>query len=720
MAEEEKEYNLKYYIESAYKKLKSYSYYDNKNIFLKNRIVDFENNQKNDSKSYIEFIENKFKSLEDSILSNKEVDFKFIHSTLLQEIDLEEQGTFTIRTVPKSILNYDEEYSKIISNFEEKDSKAKVNKLMYYLDIDIMSQIIGTLWVIMIGKELEEQYIDYAAGNLLDEDFKNNNLKLFKPYYLSYERWRDNAISIVENRLNNGNRSTMLSLDIKEYYYSINIDIEHFKSKIIEIYERKNSGKKDKKNRVFRYVNDYVFDVINAYSKSMKLRGIDDKSDAFRNILPIGFLPSSILSNLYLSDFDKSVNSTLSPLYYKRYVDDILIVLNTDYKKQEKFKIQDILNEKFYKTELFEIGVLVKNSLENNKNSSEINEKNNSETKVIVLNTIGNFNKFIGIIDRDDIELKKNILNILKEYRKVDECENDVFENWEETNIIEQKYNIEEIEKNLKFINEKLIIKSSKLKKIYLLKEYIEKEESYLLIQDEKIRIYDFSSGGSKALIENFKKEIAKNSSVFKFLPEKQEVLNNFDSEVYKLEYKDSINKLSSISEFKINRYNLSKFLARIIYSDKLENADYINDVNEKISWIFEGKHSVEFFFLWNKVFNYYLMNNRYDLIKKIFYKIYNSIDNLELELDKFTINIARFKVNDKEKREFNSKLNNKDKSLSRLDILKSNLKIDLKIYLKFVLAMNYALDDNIFINDIKNSNKSNNEIIKKVLLEKF
>ena len=24
------------------------------------------------------------------------------------------------------------------------------------------------------------------------------------------------------------------------------------------------------------------------------------------------------------------------------------------------------------------------------------------------------------------------------------------------------------------------------------------------------------------------------------------------------------------------------------------------DDVNEKISWIFEGKHSVEFFFLWN------------------------------------------------------------------------------------------------------------------------
>ncbi|WP_270204997.1 hypothetical protein, partial [Clostridium perfringens] len=199
-----------------------------KNIFLKNRIVDFENNfennQKNSQKLYNKNIEEKFKSLEDSILglSDKKINFKFIHSTLLEEKDLEEQGKFTIRTVPKSIISYEEEYSKIISNFEEKDSKAKVDKLMYYLDIDIMSQIIGTLWVIMIGKDLEEEYIDYTAGNLLEQDMdKKNNLKLFKPYYLSYERWRDDAINIIENRLKNGNRSTMLSLDIKEYYYSI-------------------------------------------------------------------------------------------------------------------------------------------------------------------------------------------------------------------------------------------------------------------------------------------------------------------------------------------------------------------------------------------------------------------------------------------------------------------------------------------------------------------
>ncbi|EDT16448.1 reverse transcriptase domain-containing protein [Clostridium perfringens] len=730
MAEKEKKYNLKSYIESAYKKLKSYSYYDNKNIFLKNRIVDFENNKKNNLETYTNFIENKFKSLEEFILNNKNIDFKFIHSWILKENDLQEQGTFTIRTVPKSIRSYDEEYYKIISNFEDNDSKAKVDKLMYYLDIDIMSQIIGTLWVMMIGKDLEEEYIDYVAGNLLEQDMDKNNLKLFKPYYLSYERWRDDAINIIENRLKNGNRSTMLSLDIKEYYYSINLDIEYYKKKIIKKYKirkfldnniSENDIEKLDEFKVFKYINDYVFNVIRAYSKAMNLRKINNERNGFRNILPIGFLPSSILSNLYLSDFDKSVNKILSPLYYKRYVDDILIVLNTDYKKQEKFKNEDILNKKFYENELFEIGVLVNNSLENNKTLSKINRKKEKDkTEIIVLNSIDNFMNFIKKIDRDDIELKKNILNILKKYIIRDKFENDEFKSWKKTNPIEKKCNIEEVEKNLKYINEKLIIKSSKFKKIYLLKEYIKNKESYLVIQDEKVRIYDFSSSGSKALIENFKKEIAKNSSVFKFLPQKDEVLNNFDSEVYKLEYKDSINKLSSISEFKINRYNLSKFLARIIYSDKLENADYINDVNEKISWIFEGKYAVEFFFLWNKVFNYYLMNNRYDLIKKIFCKIYKSIENLELELDEFTINIARFETTNKLKRKINLKL--EDKSLFKLELLKLNLKIDLRSYLKFVLAMNYALDDNIFINDIKNSKISNkfnnNDIIKKLLGE--
>lgn len=702
MVSEEIEGILVKHIEAAYKKLKSYSYYDNRNIFLKNRIVDFENDniKEESSEKYIESISEKFNLIKEVIDEKKRISFNFIHSSLLEKnnmkfseinfTNLDVIVNFTIRSVPKSIID-DQVGSTIIKNFEGENSKATVDKVMYYLDLDIMSQIIGTLWVTIIGKELEKEYIDYTAGNILDDNI-SDNLKLFKPYYLSYERWRDDAINIVEDRIDKGNRSTMLSLDIKEYYYSINLDIEKTKKEIEQIFN-KSKSEKYVSEEIFKRINDYVFEVIKAYSNAMHLYGFSDNQNTEEKyILPIGFLPSSILSNWYLRDFDNAVNRRLTPLYYKRYVDDILIIMNTDYNKQEVFNEEEILNGSFYDTELFEIGVLV-----NNKNNSE-----GKSTEILVLNNAKEFLKFTSKIDRIDTRLKKNILDmiesILNENTNLGEINNifteeDIFIDWSNKNPIEEKCELSKLENKIKDINRKLKIDSNKFKKIYLIKYYIESKKAYLIIQDEKVKVYDFVSDGSKSLIENFKREIKENSSAFRFLPQKDEVLNSFDKEVYKVDYKDSIHKLSSIESLKINRYNLSKFLARIIYSDKLENDHYINDVDEKILWIFKGGHAVEYFFLWDKVFNYYLMNRRYDKIKKLYGNINSSINNLTLDLANFSfININYKDIN----------------SAIRVN----NLKTDLKLYLKFVLAMNYALDDSIFINEIKKNNDFKRKII--------
>lgn len=57
--------------------------------------------------------------------------------------------------------------------------------------------------------------------------------------------------------------------------------------------------------------------------------------------MPIGFLPSNILSNWVLSPFDDAVVSQLNPLYYGRYVDDIIIVdkieENSDFAQWAKY-----------------------------------------------------------------------------------------------------------------------------------------------------------------------------------------------------------------------------------------------------------------------------------------------------------------------------------------------------------------------------------------------
>lgn len=692
---------IKNYIESAYKKLKSYSYYDNKNMFLKNRIVDFENsNVENEtSKDLLKCIDEKFYRVKDIIEGREKVNFKFINCNELNENSLIEAGNFTIRSVPKSIID-DKCKNKTISNFVKKDSKANVDKVMYYLDLDIISQIIGTMWVMIIGKDLEKIYGKYTEGNVLDEDINKDNLKLFKPYYLSYERWRDDAIKIVEDRINNNSRSTMVSLDIKEYYYSINLDIEKDKNEIFEIFKSKRNKHKITEE-VFGIINDYVFDIIKEYAKIMNIKSYSkNEENNFSNILPIGFLPSSILSNWYLHKFDKEVNKILSPLYYKRYVDDILIILNTDYNEENTLSEEDILNDKFYDNGLFEVGVL-------------INNKNCDSENIIVLSDIDKFIEFTSKIDIMEIELKKDILDIIdnildtsndeknNDYKKINEwinfSEEDILLNWKRKNPIYEKCQIEKIrdilEKNVRNINKQLKIDSKIFKKIYLIKQYI--ENTYLIIQDEKVKVYDFVSGGSKALIENFKNEIVKNLSVFKFLPQKDEVLNSFDSEVYKVEYKDSIHKLSSIESIKINRYNLSKFLARIIYSDKLENDNYTSDVDEKILGIFNGEYAIEYFFLWDKVFNYYLINKKYSRIKELFINIYAAIDNLECKKADFSFVDISEKVSSE-----------------------CNLKVSLKSYLKFVLSMNYALDDGIFINYL--NSKEENDINLEVIYQKF
>lgn len=45
-----------------------------------------------------------------------------------------------------------------------------------------------------------------------------------------------------------------------------------------------------------------------------------------RNILPIGFLPSNVLANYALRNFDKAIADGWNPIYYGRYVDDVIIV----------------------------------------------------------------------------------------------------------------------------------------------------------------------------------------------------------------------------------------------------------------------------------------------------------------------------------------------------------------------------------------------------------
>lgn len=657
-----KEDDLKDLIRRAYKKLKSFSYYENRNIFLKKRIVEFE-------KKYEYDLDKRFEEL------------KFIiESGNIEEL-IENNGpekNFIIRILPKSI-QYDDD--AIISNsINEKD--YFIDKVMYYLDICVEAQIIGVLWIMLLGKDIEKTYNKNTAGNELEDNILKDNLNLFKPYYTQYSKWRDDAVNLVEKRMDEKKRTIMMSLDIKEYFYSTNIDFKNkFNDEIKAIIKKKNANYTEKKACV--KINDFIEKVVEKYSNKIS----KDK----RNLLPIGFLPSPILCNWYLKDFDKEVIKKINPLYYKRYIDDIILVFNGNFIDDKDIKNNNLegylLNKLFCENGIFKPAFMI---------GKEDNKEQDTEN-IYELNTKENFVNFIKKIRREDIILKKSFLNeVTKILTKYDSSKKDliklignkndyiIYSDWKADKQIHQLLN--EICENKEVIKrfakegiDKVRLDNSDFKKIFLISSLLNKDDknntgAKVCIQDEKIRVYDFKENGSKAIIDNFKKELSENASAFKFLPEKNQLIDGFDRNVYKISYKDNLSKLSNMEKVKISRYEISKFLASIIYSDKLENSEDTKDVDEKILWIFKNPIAIEFYFLWNKVFIYYLLNKKYKDVKEIFSSIYLSVENLKVKQHKYNLN-----------------------KLKPSKEIKNLIRRDLREYLKIVLSMTYSINDELF-----------------------
>ena len=73
-------------------------------------------------------------------------------------------------------------------------------------------------------------------------------------------------------------------------------------------------------------INNLVYRICAKYSEILRQSGDADLADDKNTMLPIGFMPSMILSNWKLKDFDKAIITRINPVYYGRYVDDIIMV----------------------------------------------------------------------------------------------------------------------------------------------------------------------------------------------------------------------------------------------------------------------------------------------------------------------------------------------------------------------------------------------------------
>lgn len=305
-------------IDTAYRKLKSYVYYDKTDLRLRKKLAEFE--------CAADF-EEKLATVQAVVNSVQPARHKDFDAWLLK-IDF--------RVVPKKIIwgikraeSDESDSGKFITNVTS-TSQIQVDKVNYFFDGPIELHLIAVLWIMKEGRFLDAQLGHECCGSRLVSKIhgdSDNSAELFLKYHEQYSRWRDTGIRkakqiLIEDRSN----VAILGLDIQEYYYRIRLDFKVVGDEIRQGELKDSVGDDISENSNLLHCIDRICHtyrkVIGSYLE-LTHAGLTEIDTG----LPIGICSSLVLANWYLKDFDNVVRQFVRPAYYGRYVDDILIVI---------------------------------------------------------------------------------------------------------------------------------------------------------------------------------------------------------------------------------------------------------------------------------------------------------------------------------------------------------------------------------------------------------
>lgn len=279
-------------IQMAYKRFKSYVYYDNFNLHIRHKIADFESGDIDKIMEDLCDNLNNFCNGNSTNVFNKLIEDsgyiilpKTFKSNKDKNKDLEETDAYLLT-------------NKNISSFE-------VSKITILYDAPIELFIIATIWATRISN-----YLNISSDNYgyVVPSAKNSKL-LFEPYFNNYQEWRDKGINAAKQQIERGNNVLIITLDIKNYFHSVQVDFRALKNNI----------------PINDILTSKLTEIIESISidHTIKIYG-DTKTNP---ILPIGLPSSGIIANWILAEFDKDIKYSTAPVYYGRYVDDMFLVV---------------------------------------------------------------------------------------------------------------------------------------------------------------------------------------------------------------------------------------------------------------------------------------------------------------------------------------------------------------------------------------------------------
>lgn len=183
----------------------------------------------------------------------------------------------------------------------------------------------------------------------------------------------------------------------------------------------------------------------------------------------------------------------------------------------------------------------------------------------------------------------------------------------------------------------------------------------YLEIQGKKFKVYLFNYKESQAMIKKFKKEIAINTSEFKLLHGVKSTFENLEYDLYRMDYEESINKLKDANNFRLNKFEASKILSRLIDSSKYSEDIDKKEITKEILSAFYND-ALSYINLWEKIFSYLYINNEISSLEKLMKHIEFLIDKIQINSDP-DFNKSFFELNDSSEK--NIEINNLKNSLN-------------------------------------------------------
>ena len=520
-------------------------------------------------------------------------------------------------------------------SFSAENKIKGVIEFNFFLLSDLKTRIVGAIWVETIGRKLDEKQLSVDVyANRVSE--KTNSI--FKPYFEAYSDFRDASFTEVKTLIEKNMTGILVQTDLSRCFYSINI--ESLSNKVDSLLT-------DQKQKD---LNNYVFKIIERYNKLSVVRDFVDKTLSIKNrqVLPIGFFPSNVLANLYLTELDKEIKSIYNPVKYGRYVDDISFVIVKEITNDNKNDIVDSIENQLNK---------IKNKLIKKEFYIDINLE---KTRYFIIN-------------------EKNDINYLKKFEK-------------ETSRLSSD--------NHRIIDP--VEFESEFDKAYVLTKDITKLSDLFTISKDKKHLSRVISIVFHSLYGTLKKENHKKNIELskKFL----KYFYDFVDDEFFLELYDYWYQLCTIEKISQNLQKLDKkILAKTMFYNKLENIKSIDDeLIDTFVKCYEGLLNKCFLENDNELFvslqdnfrkpkykyqeNKYLLN--YEIQLKELYKIFKHIG--EEEFQKFKIESNQFnKLNDLLK-EWN-KNNGYPKKIGNEDILLEDY--EKKSTLRFAQANLYSYE---------------------------